>query len=156
MSHSFRHFITVPLAIACMLMLSTCSNPKGKSKTYSGISILLFAGGGENSAFIARAINGAQAAADEMGFDLDIVYSKWHNNTMIRQFKEAIDKDYDGIAMMGHPGEEALSNLIDEAFRKNIVVTSLNVDLPGIREKYQDIGFGYFGANQYNAGHRLI
>ncbi len=156
MIHSFKHLFAIPFIIVSILVLTACTSSKESPTPYSGISILLFAGGGENSAFSARAIKGAKAAADEMGFDLDVVYSNWHNNTMIRQFKEAIDEDYDGIAMMGHPGEEALSNLIDEAFRKGIVVTSLNVDLPGIRKKYQDEGFGYFGANQFNAGNRLV
>jgi len=137
-------------------LISSCAGPTENTKPYSGISILLFAGGDEENSFSAIIVKGAKAAAQEMGFDLDIVYSSWHNNTMIRQFKEAIDNEYDGIAMMGHPGEEALSGLIDEAIRKNIVVTSLNVDLPGIRSEYQDLGFGYVGANQFNAGFRLV
>ncbi|MBN1410270.1 MAG: hypothetical protein JW969_05445 [Spirochaetales bacterium] len=74
---------------------------------------------------------------------------------MALQFKEAIEKQPDGICMMGHPGFHILHSPVDEAVRKGILVTFLNVDIPELREKYVDKGMGYIGQNLYNSGHTL-
>jgi simple sugar transport system substrate-binding protein len=61
----------------------------------------------------------------------------------------------DGIAVMGHPGNEAFQPLVDEAEGNGILVTSMNVQLPGLQETYGTNGFGYVGAINYNAGFAL-
>jgi simple sugar transport system substrate-binding protein len=45
--------------------------------------------------------------------------------------------------------------LIDEAIRKKIIVTLLNVDLPDIRKQYISSGFGYAGQELYSSGTML-
>jgi simple sugar transport system substrate-binding protein len=72
---------------------------------------------------------------------------------MIEQFKEAIAAAPDGIAIMGHPGEDAMGSLIDQAVGMGIVVTSGNNPLPNNELKYQTKGFGYAGANLYDGGY---
>ena len=41
---------------------------------------------------------------------------------MIDQFKEAIAAKPDGIEIMGHPGEDAMGPLVDQAEAEGIIV----------------------------------
>ena len=49
---------------------------------------------------------------------------------MITQFSEAVATQPDGIAVMGHPGDEAFKPLIDDAVAQGIIVTVMNTELP--------------------------
>ena len=49
---------------------------------------------------------------------------------MVRQLRESIGLGVDAIAMMGHPGDEALMPLAKQASEKGILMTYQNVD-PG-------------------------
>ena len=93
--------------------------------------------------------NGARAAAAANNVKLIEQYSKWDQQTMIDQFKEAMAASPDGIAIMGHPGEAAFAPLVDQAEAQGIIVTSGNNPLPSIEAKYQSKGFGYAGADLY-------
>lgn len=59
--------------------------------------------------------NGAKDAAEALGIELHEQYSSWDQQAMINQFKEAMAAEPDGIAIMGHPGEDAFQALVDEA-----------------------------------------
>jgi simple sugar transport system substrate-binding protein len=97
--------------------------------------------------------NGAKAAAAQLGIKLIEQYSGWDSQKMIDQFKEAIAASPDGIVIMGHPGEDAMGPLVDQAEEMGIIVTSGNNPLPTIEAKYQTKGFGYAGANLYDGGY---
>lgn len=97
--------------------------------------------------------NGAKAAATTLGIKLIEQYSGWDSQKMIDQFKEAIAANPDGIVIMGHPGEDAMGPLVDQAEELGIIVTSGNNPLPTIEAKYQTKGFGYAGANLYDGGY---
>ena len=58
----------------------------------------------------------------------------------------------DGIAMMGHPGDEAIMPLAKQASEAGILMTYQNVDVPAVRAKY---GGGYVGANLATQGKAL-
>ena len=118
----------------------------------AGVKIVFFPGGNETDSFASVVYGGARAAQADLGADVEYVWSDWDSNKMISQFIDAIAKAPDAIAIMGHPGEKVFGPLIDEAERKNIIVTSQNVDLPGIRAKYSDKGFGYVGQSVYDSG----
>ena len=122
---------------------------------YKDIDIIFFAGGPPGCPFGGIVAKGAEDAGIDLGCNVDIIYSEWNNEKMITQFKESMAMSPDGIAMMGHPGEEALALLVDEAEEKGIIVTSQNVNLPSIEEKYKANGFGYVGASLYDAGYLL-
>src|SRR5512143_2150553 len=97
--------------------------------------------------------NGARAAAAAAGnVKLIEQYSKWDQQTMIDQFKQALAAKPDGIEIPGHPGAAAVAALVDEAEKEGIVVTSGNNPLPGLEAKYQSKGFGYAGADLYQGG----
>jgi simple sugar transport system substrate-binding protein len=74
---------------------------------------------------------------------------------MITQFAEAVATQPDGIAVMGHPGDEAFKPLIDDAVAQGIIVTSQNTTLPESEAAHKAQGFGYVGAELYTAGFSL-
>ena len=97
--------------------------------------------------------NGAKDAAEALGIELHEQYSSWDQQAMINQFKEAMAAEPDGIAIMGHPGEDAFQALVDEAVAQGIIVTSGNNSLPNLEAKYGGLGFGYAGADLYQGGY---
>ncbi len=110
-------------------------------------------GGQQGDASTLARTNGARAAAEALNIKLIEQYSGWDSQLMIDQFKEAIAAEPDGIVIMGHPGEDAMMPLVDQARELGIVVTSGNNPLPNIESKYQTAGFGYAGANLYTGGY---
>src|SRR5512136_1208801 len=121
----------------------------------SNVKIVFFPGGPEGGPFAVNVYNGAVQAAKDTGAQVNYVWSGWDPQKMIQQFSEAAATKPDGIAVMGHPGDEAFDSLIDDAESKGILVTSQNVELPKAQEKYGANGFGYVGAVNYDAGHAL-
>jgi simple sugar transport system substrate-binding protein len=121
----------------------------------SGTKIVFFPGGAPGGGFETVVYNGALAAAQDTGADVQYLWSNWDPNTMITQFQQAVATKPDGIAIMGHPGDTAFDPLIDDAEKQGIVVTSMNTQLPLAEAKYAANGFGYAGAILYNAGYAL-
>jgi simple sugar transport system substrate-binding protein len=124
-------------------------------KFCSGINIVFFPGGPEGGPFATVVYNGAVAAADTLGANVSYVWSDWDPQKMLTQFQEAVATNPDGIAIMGHPGDDAFGPLVDQAEAAGIIVTSDNTTLPTIEAKYASQGFGYVGAELYTAGHSL-
>jgi len=114
-------------------------------------------GGTAGDASTLARTNGARAAAEALNIKLVEQYSGWDNQKMIDQFKEALAAKPDGIVVMGHPGGDAFSALIDEAESEGIVVTSGNnpgdASFQAIAKKYQPKGFGYAGADLHDGGY---
>ncbi len=126
-----------------------------KDKWCSGVKIVFFPGGPAGGVFAVNVYNGAVQAAADLGADVEYVWSDWDPQKMIQQFSEAMATNPDGIAIMGHPGEEAFAPLVDEAEAKGIIVTSQNTTLPSLEEKYKANGFGYVGQELYATGYNL-
>jgi len=121
----------------------------------SGTKIVFFPGGPSGGPFATVVYNGAVQAAKDTGANVQYVWSEWDPSKMITQFQQAMATNPDGIAVMGHPGDEAFDPLIDQAESQGIIVTSMNVQLPNMQAKYGSNGFGYAGAIQYSAGYAL-
>lgn len=121
----------------------------------SNVRIVFFPGGPEGGVFAVNVYNGARQAEADLGPKVDYVWSDWDPQKMIQQFSEAAATKPDGIAVMGHPGDEAFDPLIDDARAKGIIVTSQNSELPLAQTKYAGDGFGYVGAKNYPAGYAL-
>jgi simple sugar transport system substrate-binding protein len=94
-------------------------------------------------------------AQNVLGPKVDYVWSDWDPAKMIDQFRTSAATKPDGIAVMGHPGDDAFDSLIGDAEKNGIIVTSQNTPLAKAEAKYQAGGFGYVGAVQYTAGHDL-
>jgi len=114
--------------------------------------IYMQCGGTQGDGATLARTNGARAAAKANNVKLIEQYSKWDQQTMIDQFKQALAAKPDGIAIMGHPGEPAFAALVDQAVALGIIVTSGNNPLPNLEAKYQTKGFGYAGADLYQGG----
>ncbi len=121
-------------------------------KHFEGIRIVFFPGGSEGGPFASVVYRGAKAAEEDLGCTVDYVWSGWLPDRMVAQFKDAIARKPDGIAIMGHPGVAAYAPLVDEAESKGIIVTSQNTTLPALEEKYKARGFGYVGQELYPSG----
>jgi simple sugar transport system substrate-binding protein len=121
----------------------------------SDTHIVFFPGGPEGGPFATVVYNGAVKAQEVLGADVDYVWSDWDPEKMLTQFRETVATHPDGIAIMGHPGDDAFAPLVDEAEAAGIIVTSQNTTLPTIEAKYASNGFGYVGAELYTAGHSL-
>lgn len=149
--------LTIFLILAsASLMLAGCAGDSAETKKhFSGIRIAFFAGGPEGGNFATLVYNGARAAEQDLGCTIEFVWSQWKADIMVLQFKEMIDKKPDGICVMGHPTDDILGPLIDEARRKGIIVTTQNIDLPLSRAKYTKDGFGYVGQFLYESGEML-
>ena len=129
--------------------------PGQEGKWCSGTDIVFFPGGSPGGPFATVVYNGALAAEADLGPNVEYVWSDWNPENMINQFSEAVATNPDGIAIMGHPGDEAFGPLVDEAEAEGIVVTSMNTQLADLQAKYSSAGFGYVGAILYDAGYAL-
>lgn len=164
-----RQFVVVAVLIILSLVLSACTvtvpttpAPAGGAaaesnagKWCAGVDIVFFPGGPAGGVFANNVYNGAKQAEADLGPNVQYVFSDWDPQKMIAQFKEAVATQPDGIAVMGHPGDDAFSPLIDDARNQGIIVTSQNTELPASMAKYQGAGFGYVGAVNYTAGYKL-
>jgi simple sugar transport system substrate-binding protein len=138
--------------LSAALMLGFASFAGAQGKHFEDVSIIFFPGGNEGCPFASVVYRGAKAAEEDLGPKVDYVWSDWLPDKMVAQFKDAVAKKPDGIAIMGHPGVAAFAPLVDEARAKGIIVTSQNTTLPAIEEKYKDVGFGYVGQELYPSG----
>jgi simple sugar transport system substrate-binding protein len=121
----------------------------------TGIDVVFFPGGPPGGPFATVVYNGAVAAAADLGANMEVYWSDWNPETMVSQFREAIATNPDGIAIMGHPGDDAYEAAVDEAESKGIIVTSQNTTLPRLEERYKGEGFGYVGQELYESGYML-
>ncbi len=129
--------------------------PAAEDKWCSDTKIVFFPGGSPGGPFATVVYNGALAAQADLGADVEYVWSDWNPENMVTQFAQAAALNPDGIAIMGHPGDDAFEPLVDEAEAAGIIVTSSNTQLPRLQGRYGSNGFGYVGAILYDAGYAL-
>ncbi|MEW5785755.1 MAG: substrate-binding domain-containing protein [Bacillota bacterium] len=155
MRSSKKILILFALLLGFSLVLSACSptqeqvaneeEPKGDP-----VTIRFFLGGDPGNMFSAVIQKGAEDAAKALGdVKLEFVYSGWQPEKMVSQLREAIAANPDGIAMMGHPGDDAIIGLAEEAHNAGIIMTYMNVDVPEVRSRF---GGGYIGAQLLEQG----
>jgi simple sugar transport system substrate-binding protein len=124
-------------------------------KWCSPYHFVFFPGGPAGGVFAVNVYNGAVQAAADLGPKVDYVFSNWDPQTMIQQFKESAATKPDGIAVMGHPGDDAFDSLIQSAEQQGILVTSQNTTLPKAETQFAANGFGYVGQDLYGSGMKL-
>jgi simple sugar transport system substrate-binding protein len=120
-----------------------------------GMDIVFFPGGTEGGGFETVVYNGARAAEAAFGPNVTYSWSDWDPQKMTQQFSEAVATSPDGIAIMGHPGDDAFGPLVDDARGEGILVTVMNTELPQVEAKYMAEGTGYVGAVLHDAGFAL-
>jgi simple sugar transport system substrate-binding protein len=124
-------------------------------KWCSNTNIVFFPGGAPGGPFETVVYNGALRAAADLGANVEYVWSDWNPENMVTQFAEAAATQPHGIAIMGHPGDDAFQAVVDDARAQGIIVTSQNTTLSNLEAKYKTDGFGYVGAELYSAGYSL-
>lgn len=137
--------MVVPPALAVDPTADWCKN----------VRIVFFPGGPAGGVFANNVYNGAKQAEKDLGPKVDYVFSDWDPQKMIQQFKEVAATKPDGIAVMGHPGEDAFEPLIVEAEKNGIIVTTQNTALPRVEANYKANGMGYVGQELYATGYAL-
>ena len=149
---------TAPVAPAVTAApASTQGAAPAASLAAPSLTIYMQMGGTQGDGSTLARTNGARAAAAAFNIKLVEQYSGWDNQKMIDQFKQAVAAKPDGIVIMGHPGGDAFSALIDDAESQGIIITDGNN--PGdpafkaIAKKYQPQGFGYAGADLHAGGY---
>ncbi len=145
----------VPVATTAQAAPPPTALPAAGTGWCSSVKIVFFPGGPEGGVFAVNVYNGAVQAAKDLGAQVNYVWSGWDPQKMIQQFSESAATKPDGIAVMGHPGDDAFDSLIIDAEAKGIIVTSQNTTLPKVEAQYAANGFGYVGAENYAAGHAL-
>jgi simple sugar transport system substrate-binding protein len=144
------------ILVALLICVALVAIPvTAQAKWASKVRVVFFPGGPQGGVFAVNVYNGAVQAAADLGCKVDYVWSDWDPQKMIQQFREAVAMKPDGIAVMGHPGDEAFGPLIKDAEAKGIIVTSQNTTLTASETLYSANGFGYVGAENYSAGHAL-
>lgn len=129
--------------------------PAAEGGWCSDTDIVFFPGGSPGGPFASVVYNGAVAAAADLGANVEYVWSDWNPEQMVTGFQQAAATQPDGIAIMGHPGDDAFQAVVDDAVAQGIIVTSQNTTLPTLEAKYASGGFGYVGAELYSAGYAL-
>jgi len=99
----------------------------------SGTDIVFFPGGPSGGPFATVVYNGAVQAAADTGANVEYVWSDWDAAKMVTQLQQAVATNPDGIAIMGHPGDEAYQPIVDEAEAEGIVITSMNTQTPKLQ-----------------------
>jgi simple sugar transport system substrate-binding protein len=156
----------VPALAAIILIATACGGTASPSGTGAdagptsgrfceGTNLVFFPGGTSGGGFETVVYNGAKAAEEAFGPTVTYQWSDWDPDKMITQFSEAVATDPDGIAIMGHPGDDAFGPLVDDAREQGILVTSMNTQLPDLEARYATEGFGYVGAVLHDAGFAL-
>src|SRR6478735_10595557 len=93
------------------------------AKWCSGVKIAAFPGGPQGGVFANNVYNGYRQAELDLGPTVTYYFSNWDPNTMLSQLQQAIATKVDGIAFMGHPGDDATDPLIDKAHAAGIIFT---------------------------------
>lgn len=150
-----KALVSVVLALALLTVPLFNVGAQDDASLCSGVDIVFFPGGSPGGPFETVVYNGALRAAQDLGANVQYVWSNWDPQTMVTQLTETIATNPDGIAVMGHPGDEAYRAAIDQAREQGIVVTAQNVPLSSLQAQYGASGFGYVGAFQYGAGFSL-
>ena len=138
--------------VACGAKPAATETTDAGNKPFKDVKVVFFCGGGEGDVFASVVYNGAKQAEADLGCSVEYVWSDWDPNQMVNQLKEAIAREPDGIAIMGHPGDDAYKALVDDAESKGIIITSQNTTLPELEAQYKTAGFGYVGQELYASG----
>jgi simple sugar transport system substrate-binding protein len=128
------------------------NTPGTTAQWCKGVNIVFFPGGSPGGPFESVVYAGALQASADLGPTTQYVWSDWDVNKMVTQLDSAQATHPDGIAIMGHPGDDAYKAEIDKAEKAGIIITAQNVPLPANEAAYKSNGFGYVGAELLSQG----
>ena len=125
--------VLVVLMLFALALPALAKDDLNRAQWCEGVTIRFFAGGTEGDAFAGIVYRGALAAERDLGANVEYVFSGWNSELMTQQLREAVAQAPDGIAMMGHPGNEAIMPLAAEAAEAGIIMMYQIVDVDQVR-----------------------
>jgi simple sugar transport system substrate-binding protein len=137
----------VLVALAGSAQAQSTQGPLGE-----GMTMYMQMGGNPGDGATWARQTGAADAAKAFGVQLVEQFSAWQPEKMLDQFREAMAAKPTCIAIMGHPGNDAFSDLVAQARQQGITVTHGNAPLTELMKRYQAEGFGYAGVELYAGG----
>ena len=144
---------TAAVLTAALMASATAANAEAlRDKWCKDVKIRFFVGGAEGDAFGTIVYNGAKQAAADTGAQVEYVFSGWAVEKMVQQLREAVASKPAGIAMMGHPGDDSIMPLAQQATKDGIKMMYQNVPVPKVVAAF---GGGYVGAQQEAQGRAL-
>ncbi len=152
MAKAKRTLTFVALAAVVSLAATSAHATEPVAKWCAGVKIAAFPGGPQGGVFANNVYNGYRQAELDLGPSVTYYFSDWDPHKMLDQLQQAIATKVDGIAFMGHPGDDATDPQIDKAFAQGIIFTTANTALPKAEAKYGPEGMGYVGAPNHLAG----
>ena len=148
-----RTFLLGATAVALTVASASFSEAAAlRDKWCKDVHLRFFSGGAEGDAFGSIVYNGAKQAQADTGAQVDFVFSGWDSEKMVQQLREAVAAKPNGIAMMGHPGDDAIMPLAKQASEAGIKMMYQNVPVPKVVAAF---GGGYVGAQQEPQGRAL-
>ena len=147
-----RNIAKIFLATAAVSALLGGAASADAGKWCAGKKLVVFSGGPSGGTFNAIIDKGALQAAQDTGADVKLIYSDWNFEQMVTQLRDMIGQKPDGIAMMGHPGDQAIMPLAQQAEAAGVKMMYMNVDVPTVRARF---GSGFVGASLYEQGKAL-
>ncbi|NPV53448.1 MAG: substrate-binding domain-containing protein [Firmicutes bacterium] len=152
MRRALLWIIALTMVISLVAVPVSATTNEAGMKKFKDIRIRFFVGGDPGDAFASIVYKGAKDAEKALGVKVDYVFSGWNVEKMVAQLRDAIAARPDGIAMMGHPGDEAIMPLAEQAYKAGIIMMYQNVDVPKVRRRF---GGGYVGADLASQGRAL-
>ena len=144
------------VAIAVMAVAATLAGQANagalRDNWCKDVKLRVFVGGAEGDSFGSIVYNGAKQAQHDTGAQVEFIFSGWNTEKMVQQLREAVASKPNGIAMMGHPGDDSIMPLAEQATKAGIKMMYQNVPVPKVVATY---GGGYVGAQQEAQGRAL-
>jgi simple sugar transport system substrate-binding protein len=142
MRKSPKKAVVALVALLCVAAIAGAQQWTPGTDWAKGLKIRFFVGGSAGDTFASIVYKGALQAEKDLGCKVEYVFSGWAVEKMTSQYREAIAAKPDGIAMMGHAGDDAMMPLAKQANDAGIAMMWQNVDVPKVRAVY---GGGYVG-----------
>ncbi len=154
MKKSVMTHVTIFLAVLLFVGLVAVPGFGADEKKDEKVEIIYMVGGPPGGSFASIKARGARDAGRILGdrVNLKIVYGNWNPQNDAKIFQESMAMSPDGIAVVGWG---AIEPFVEEAIDRGIIVTTQNVALTDMEEKYKSKGFGYVGQEQYASGYTL-
>lgn len=144
------------VAIAVMAVAASLAGQANagalRDKWCKDVKLRVFVGGAEGDSFGSIVYNGAKQAQADTGAQVEFIFSGWNTEKMVQQLREAVASKPNGIAMMGHPGDDSIMPLAEQATKAGIKMMYQNVPVPKVVATH---GGGYVGAQQEAQGRAL-
>ena len=143
--------VAVTTALAMVAGVANAAGPV-RDKWCKDVKLRVFVGGAEGDSFGSIVYNGAKQAQADTGAQVEFIFSGWNTEKMVQQLREAVASKPNGIAMMGHPGDDSIMPLAEQAAKAGIKMMYQNVPVPKVVTAH---GGGYVGAQQEAQGRAL-